>query len=131
MTRTLLLASLVCALLVLCSSHTASAGGLLPNIGVCLSGMEYGRVPGRPGPGGDYAWPTADEYQYFHSKQFTIARLPFKSPHSQHNNTQQPVNSSMTGHLLGTVRSPCHSISPMIFPPLAFVVSDGSGCIQL
>ena len=50
--------------------------GLLPNIGVCLSGMEYGRVPGTPGV--DYAWPTADEYQYFQSKRFTIVRLPFK-----------------------------------------------------
>ena len=55
---------------------TASVSGLLPNIGVCLSGMEYGRVPGTPGS--DYAWPTADEYQYFHSKRFTIVRLPFK-----------------------------------------------------
>lgn len=62
------------------AAHTVSSvsnvAGLLPNIGVCLSGMEYGRVPGTPGH--DYAWPTADEYQYFHSKGFTIVRLPFK-----------------------------------------------------
>ena len=38
--------------------------------------MEYGSVPGTPGR--DYAWPTADEYQYFHEKRFTIVRLPFK-----------------------------------------------------
>ena len=58
------------------ASSTPFVSGLLPNIGVCLSGMEYGRVPGTPGR--DYAWPTADEYQYFHSKQFTLVRLPFK-----------------------------------------------------
>ena len=43
------------------ASSEPSARGLLPNIGVCLSGMEYGHVPGTPGD--DYAWPTADEYQ--------------------------------------------------------------------
>ena len=58
------------------STTPASPAALLPAIGVCLSGMEYGRVPGTPGS--DYAWPTADEYQYFHSKGFTMARLPFK-----------------------------------------------------
>ena len=64
------------SLLVLLSLATAALSALLPAIGVCLSGMEYGRVPGTPGQ--DYAWPTADEWQYFHSKKFTMVRMPFK-----------------------------------------------------
>lgn len=45
-------------------------------IGVNLSGAEFGHVPGKFGH--DYAYPGAESFDYFKSKGLTVIRLPFK-----------------------------------------------------
>jgi endoglucanase len=68
--------ALLVVVVVLLLGQLASAQ-LLPAIGVCLSGMEWGTaVPGRPGS--DYFIPTATEYSYFHSQHLNMVRLPFR-----------------------------------------------------
>ena len=64
----------------------SALGALLPAIGVCLSGMEWGNaIPGRPGQ--DYYLPTASEYSYFHSQKLDLVRLPFRWERLQPNLT--------------------------------------------